>query len=142
MGTYGKLMSLNQGAPHPDPDSEKVNAPVSSAVQKSSPDKKRAQRRRDTMPPRNHATVVSRYHDTTIEAIRSAVKDFGKEAATHRFTVEEKKTIRDIVYAYVGQGIRTNENEVTRIGVNFLIEDYRTNGDNSILQKVLKALNG
>ena len=45
----------------------------------------------DTMQPRNHDTVVSRYHDTTIETVRKAVKVLGKEAATHRFTIEEKR---------------------------------------------------
>ena len=54
---------------------------------------------RDTTVPSNHATTVSRYHDTmpprvhgvVIELVRKAVKEFGKEAATHRFTETEKK---------------------------------------------------
>lgn len=86
--------------------------------------------------------MTPRYRDTSVEVIRAAVKVFGKEAATHRFTAEEKKALRDIVYVYEGQAIRTNENEISRIGVNFLIEDYRQNGENSVLHKVLKALNG
>lgn len=85
--------------------------------------------------------MVSRYHDATVEVVRRAVKEFGKEAATHRFTEEEKKAIADILYAYKSQGIRTSENEVTRIAVNFIVDDYRANGENSILDKVLKALN-
>ncbi len=75
-----------------------------------------------------------------IASIRAEVKVFGKEAATHRFTPEEKKAITDIVYIYRGFGIRTNENEITRIGVNFLVDDFHTNGENSILSRVLKAL--
>ena len=93
-----------------------------------------------TKQPRHHATVIPRYHATMIGSIRAAVKIFGKEAATHRFTLEEKNTIRDIVYGYERQGLRTNENEISRIGVNFLMEDYRENGENSLLHKVLKAL--
>ena len=95
----------------------------------------------DTTTPRNDGTTVAWYHDTMIELVRKAVKDFGKEAATHRFTVEEKKAIADIVYTYKNQNLRTSENEITRIAVNFVIEDYRENGQNSILEKVLKALN-
>ena len=91
--------------------------------------------------PSNRDTTTPRYHDTIVEIIRASVKVFGKEAATHRFTPEEKRAIRDIVYAYEGRGIRTNENEISRIGVNFLVEDYRENGESSILHKVLKALN-
>jgi hypothetical protein len=96
---------------------------------------------RDTMTPRNHDTTVSRYHDTIIEVVRKAVKELGKEAATHRFTPEEKKTIADILYAYNNRGLRTSENEITRIAVNFIIQDYKENGERSILDKTLKALN-
>jgi len=99
-------------------------------------------RSRETTKPRNHATTVSRYHDTIIELVRQAVKELGKEAATHRFTLEEKKVIADIIYAYKNRGIRTSENEITRIAVNFLINDYRENGENSVLDRALKALNG
>ncbi len=104
---------------------------------------------RDTMTPRYHNTTVSRYHDTTtpqvhsvaVEVVRKAVKEFGKEAATHRFTDAEKKQIADLIYTYKNQGIRTSENEITRIAVNFIVEDRRENGENSVLHKILEALN-
>ena len=98
-------------------------------------------RNRDTTQSGNHDTTVSRYHATMIENVRKAVKQFGKEAATHRFTMEEKNTIADILYAYKRQGIRTSENEITRIAINYVIEDRQENGENSILDIVLKALN-
>ena len=97
---------------------------------------------RETTNPRNHDTTVSRYRDTTIEAIRRVVKEFGKEAATHRFTAQEKLAIAEIVYAYKGQGIRTSENEIARIAINLIISDYRENRENSVLDRVLRALNG
>ena len=96
---------------------------------------------RDTTTPRNHDTTVSRYHDTTIEAIRRVVKEFGKEAATHRFTAQEKQAIAEIVFAYKGKGVRTSENEIARIAINWLINDYHQNRENSILDLVLQALN-
>ena len=65
----------------------------------------------------------------------------GKEAATHRFTPEEKKAIADLIYTYRNKGLRTTENEVARIGVNFILQDYRENGEESILARTLKALN-
>jgi hypothetical protein len=97
---------------------------------------------RHTVTPRHHDTVIPRYHDTIVEVVRKAVKQFGKEAATHRFTVEEKKAIADIIYSYRNQGIRTSENEIARIAVNFIVHDYRENGENSVLDEVLRALNG
>jgi hypothetical protein len=96
---------------------------------------------RATMTPSNHETTVSRYRDTIIELVRKAVKELGKEAATHRFTIAEKNAIADIIYTYKSHGVRTSENEIARIAVNFIIEDYKENGENSILEKTLKALN-
>ena len=98
-------------------------------------------RHQDTTQPSNHDTTVSRYHDTIIELLRKTVKVIGKEAATHRFTVEEKKAIKKIVFTYEDQGLLTSENEITRIAVNYLIEDYKQNGKSSLLDRVLKALN-
>ena len=99
----------------------------------------------DTVIPRHHATMADtttpRYHDTMVEAVRKAVKEFGKEAATHRFTTEEKKALADIIYSYKGQGIKTSENEIARIAINFLVTDYRENGKNSALHLVINALN-
>ena len=46
-----------------------------------------------------------------------------------------------MVYTYKQGNIRTNENEITRISVNFMISDYKENGENSTLHRVLKALN-
>jgi len=94
----------------------------------------------DTTTPRNHDTTVSRYHDIIIELVRKSVKEFGKEAATHRFTEAEKKEIADLLYTYKNRGIKTSENEIARIAVNFVVEDYKVNGENSVLHKLLKAL--
>ncbi len=106
---------------------------------------------RDTLTPRHHDTTVSSHHDTVIphhdddsdliESVRRAVREPGKEAATHRFSLAEKRAVADIVYTYKQQGIRTSENEITRIAINTLIEDYRRNGENSLLAQMLAKLN-
>ena len=75
-----------------------------------------------------------------VRRLRKAVKQIGKEAATHRFTLEEKAGLADTVYTYGRQGTRTSENEIVRIGVNWLLEDYRENARQSVLHKVLRAL--
>jgi hypothetical protein len=90
----------------------------------------------------NHDTVVPRYHDTAmIEVVRRALKVFGKEAATHRFTLEEKQSIAELIFAFRQKNIRTSENEITRIAINWLMLDYKNNGENSILHQALFALN-
>ena len=52
----------------------------------------------DTMIPQHHDTTVSRSQEEILETLRRAVKQLGKEAATYRFTQEEKKALADIVY--------------------------------------------
>ncbi len=105
-----------------------------------------------TVVSRDHDTMVDttipRYHDTTVpsedellEAVRRAVKQIGKEAATQRLTLEEKKALRAIEFTYAQQGIMTSGNEIIRIGMNYLLQDYQRHGETSILAKVLKRLN-
>ena len=90
----------------------------------------------------NHDAVIPRHHDTaTIEVIRKALKVFGKEAATHRFTLEEKQTLAKISFTFRQKNIRTSENEITRIAINWLMLDYKNNEENSILHRALLALN-
>ncbi len=98
----------------------------------------------ETKPPKDHNTVIPRYRDTmtpaTFETIRKAVKQLGKEAATHRFTEAEKRAIGDIVYTYERQGYRTSENEITRIAIHCLLQDYQQDGGQSILARLLETL--
>ena len=100
-----------------------------------------AETNNDYLPEGMHDTMPPRYHDTTVETIRRAVKALGKEAATHRFTATEKEAIAEIVYACKRQGLRTTENEITRVAVNSIVHDYQANGQDSLLVRVLLALN-
>ena len=93
----------------------------------------------------NHAimqsSMSSRRHDAIIEVVRKTVKVIGKEPSTHRLTPEEKKAIIDIVYSYKSRGIKTSENEIARIAIDFLVNEYKENGEKSILHRAIKALN-
>ena len=93
-----------------------------------------------TQQSRHRDTTVSRYQDTTIEAIRRVVRAPGKEAATYRLSQDEKSAVADIVYTYKRQGVRTSEIEISRIALNFILGDYDENGDESVLARALKAL--
>ena len=126
-------------SPTPSPEQEPEEE---EATGKQPPDE-------DTTASSNHDTVIPRHHDTTdssfedidLEAIRKALKSYGKEAATHRFTLPEKKALAEIIYRFKIQGIRTNENEITRIAVNYLVKDYKEHKEDSILDGVLELLN-
>ena len=141
--TLNTTASVTAEQPIPKPSKK------SSSIHISKPKTAMKLLERDTTTPSNHDTVIPRHHDTmvssnqdtTIEIVRTAVKDMGKEAATHRFTIDEKKAVLDLIYSYKGAGLKTSENEVARIAINYILEDYKQNGRNSILDKVLKALN-
>ena len=95
----------------------------------------------DTMTPSNHDTMIPKKEDEVLETVRKAVKQLGREPATQRLTIEEKQALRDIEYSYSSQSIQTSSNEIIRISLNFVLADYRLNGENSILAKVLRKLN-
>jgi hypothetical protein len=98
----------------------------------------------DTKPPAAHGTTLSRSRDivapSLVRRLRKRVRRLGKEAATYRFTRQEKTHLADLIYAYGRRGYRTSENEVVRIGVNWLLADYERRGEESVLHRMLKAL--
>lgn len=121
---------------YPKPRNQVAMPPVKRGNMKARLQDTVVSRHHDTTPPSNETTMA----DDTVEQIRKAVKHLGKEAATHRFTPEEKRAIGDIVYTYERQGLRTSENEITRIAVNWLLLDYQTYGANSVLARLLESL--
>jgi hypothetical protein len=149
MGTYSKLVKSSprpivQLVPPEKADIELIPPVVQSQVpeihQVFTSKSDETTQGHDTVIPRHHDTMTPRSHATMIESLRKAVREFGKEAATHRFTLEEKRAISDITYTYKALNIKTSENEIARIAINFLLHDYRENGEQSILDKVLRAL--
>lgn len=87
------------------------------------------------------AGPLARYDDRVIETVRKTVKTVGQEAAFLRVTHEEKQRLADVAYSFKRKGIRTSENELVRIGLNFLLLDHRDSGKESVLERVLAALN-
>lgn len=77
-----------------------------------------------------------------LEEVRKAVKPTGKEAATYRLTVAEKQALSDIAYAYQRRRIKTSENEIARIAINWLLLDYQADKNNSVLARLLDLLHG
>ena len=96
-------------------------------------------------PRQGHATTMARAHepmlapypDELIDAIRKAVKAVGKEESTIRLTRDEKLELKDIEYTFLRRGRATSGNELYRIAVHFLLADYRENGEESILTRVI-----
>ncbi len=134
-GTYSELYEKVQEKKQPP-----TPAPVLEERTQIVPKETKQPSNRDTTVSRNHATTVDSDNDY-IETVRKAVKQLGKEAATYRFTADEKRALADIVYTLKTKGVRSSENELTRIAINYLVWEYRHSKQASILSRVLERLN-
>jgi len=68
------------------------------------------------------------------------VRVVGKEGATLRLTAEEKGRLADVIYKYKRKGTKTSETEIIRIALNYVLEDFERNREQSILSQVMDAL--
>jgi hypothetical protein len=139
MGIYDDLQALDKKpSPPPLPKTEKKERKTTSAPEREKP---RGSSNKDNSQQYHQSdSTLAGYHDSTIETIRKTVKAAGKEVSFIRLTQNEKNQLGDIIYTFKRQGVRTTENEVNRIALNLLLEDYRTNGANSVLERVIAAL--
>lgn len=95
----------------------------------------------DRMKSSYHDSKHDIYHDIKVEDIRRVVKTTGKEATIIRLTQEEKRRLSDIAYSFKRQEIKSSENEVVRIALNALLDEHKENGKDSLLSRVIAALN-
>jgi len=105
------------------------------------------QRKRANSPEGVHASVHASKHASEtnqqtdrVETIRKVVKRPGKEVVYVRLTPEEKRLLADVVHQYRRRGLRTSDNELGRIAINSLLGDYQEHGEESLLARVLAAL--
>jgi hypothetical protein len=142
MGRYDTLLEDPKKV---TPPAKETNPPVKQdATPKSKPviktEMKKANNNASKQAITDASTLASN-QDKLVESIRKTVKHLGKEVSFIRLTPEEKARLADIVYTYKRQGTKTSENEIGRIGLNYLIADYQANGKESVLAKVIAALN-
>ena len=141
--TYNELMALDQGEVQGKADKKEkaaLSRPVTSTAPRTPKPKAKPPERKVAASKDKGIQPGPLPSPALVERLRKAVKAGGKEAATHRFTAQEKAKIADVVYTYGREGYRTSENEIVRIGANWLLEDYRAHGQGSVLHRVLRAL--
>ena len=90
--------------------------------------------------PSNHATLKSSHHDTMIASISKVTREIGKEASTYRLTNKEKTALVEIIYHFRMRNVRLTENEIARIAINFIIDDFKYQKKDSILARVIDFL--
>jgi len=141
MGRYDTLLEDPKKA---TPQPESNPADKKDVKQQATPATKTGVKKEAYKASTKASTVASTLaHDQRelVENIRKTVKRLGKEVTFIRLTPEEKAQLGDIVYTYKRQGTKTSENEIGRIGLNYLIADYHANGKESVLAQVIEALN-
>ena len=130
---------LSDEAENPVADQEQSAPPAPIRPLRPAEERQPARARASTLAS-EQASRLAAASDETIDIIRRAVKVAGKEVSFVRLTVEEKAQLADIVYTYKRQGKKTTENEINRIAVNYMIADYKANGERSVLARVIAAL--
>jgi len=89
---------------------------------------------------RKHAIMTPRYHDGMTAIIAKSVREVGKEVCTYRLTQKEKTALVEIIYHYRMRNSRLSENEIARIAINFIIEDFKADKKDCILSRITEAM--
>jgi hypothetical protein len=127
--------------PNTTADDEKLKSSEKSA----SPPTKGKQGRRLTMKnvSKQGRKVVSKEGSKEVsieESILASLQTTDLKANTFRYTQEELDFIRDVVYeAEVKYKTKLDKNDVARIGLEWLIQDWKTNNKESLLARILTS---
>ena len=148
-GTFAKLMS---SSPLPEERKPAPQRPRKPAVRPSTtaapaehatpsvPHARTPAGKQDSLLASNQASMLA-LSPEVLERIRKVVKNPSKEEVLYvRLSKEEKDGLADVSYTYKRQGIRTSDNEVVRVAINALLEDYKANGEASLLALLLASL--
>lgn len=89
---------------------------------------------------RKHAIMTPHYHDSMTATIAKSVREVGKEVCTYRLTQKEKTALVEIIYHFRMRNCKLSENEIARIAINFLIEDFKADKNTCMLSSIAKAM--
>jgi hypothetical protein len=137
--------------PKPTPPPAEKSAPADIPIRKqvskkaSTKDSKHAitqARKQESLQASNHASMITlSLPPEILESIRKVVKNPGKAEVLYvRVSKEEKDALDDVSYTYKRQDIKTSDNEIVRVAVNVLLEDYKANRANSLLAMMIASL--
>ena len=149
--TFSELLDLDKTPAKPapsrqptEPSQASPNLPTTHATSQGTEVSTVVPPKKKIMVSWHQATVIPRHQATETPAmvrrLRGAVVRLGKEAATHRFTQEEKDDLARIIYEQGRNGLRTCENEIVRIALHWLLEDHRSRRERGVLSRTLRAL--
>lgn len=147
MGKFAQLNKVTPQAPPPAPVEEPktetvVDKPTPTPVKNTKPTSA------GINVPLYQSTSTPSERDTTLALIHQSLRVKGSEAASYRLSKIEKQRLTVVLHELKMRNllnpdmldISSNENEVARIALNYLLNDYQTSKDESILVQVLTSL--
>jgi hypothetical protein len=133
----------HEPAPRPESEAPEVTA-THAAPDPASPPAAQPPGEQATLPPSAQDTEDASSQPGDIDAstrrrLRELLAQDHPLHYSYRFTREEIDALRDIVYELEAKrGVRITRNDVVRLGLNWLIDDYRAHGEESLLMQVIK----
>jgi hypothetical protein len=86
----------------------------------------------------NQESKQEKKQESIEERILASLRSTDLKINTFRYTQDELAFIRDIAYqAAVKYNTKLNKNDVARIGLEWLMDDWKVNKDSSLLAKIL-----
>jgi len=89
---------------------------------------------------RKHDIMTPSYHDSMIAKIARTVREVGREVKTYRITPQENNALVEIIYFFRRNKYRLSENEIARIAINLLIEDFERDKKSCMLSRIAEAM--
>jgi hypothetical protein len=87
----------------------------------------------------NDVTTSSR-HNVNPRTWRDIIENTETHNSSLRLTTEEGENIEDLITDLKRKfKIKTSLNEVARLGLLYIVQDFKKNGDNSLIYKVKKS---
>jgi hypothetical protein len=88
----------------------------------------------------DHDVTASTRHDINYRAWNDLIEDTEKHNSSLRITKREKFDVEDFIKDLERKhGVKTSLNELARLGILYLIDDYKKNRTNSLVYKVKKS---
>lgn len=147
MSKYGDLARQSSHSPVDDPNIGKKQPSNHATMQPSNKPMMQPSNQATKQPPNRESitSISGEVKEPTndggyVETIRLAIKEVAKETTSYRLHEKEKECLEDMLYELRHQKTKSNENEIMRIALNFIINDYQNNGDNSIVVKTLRHM--
>lgn len=129
----------------PRPESEAPEVPaIHAAAEPASPPAAQPPGQQATLPPSAQDTMSASAQPGELDAstrhrLRELLAQEHPLHYSYRFTRDEIDALRDVVYELEAKrGLPVTRNDVVRLGLDWLIDDYRARGKESLLMQVLK----